>query len=745
MPYNHTQREPNMIDMKKSISDVGGLFYQYRSCKRNAATIYDIENIRHGVVYSQTPLNMNDPFDSMIGFSAEKIYENCISLIMEATEVDDNTKAIVSAFLIHRTFGKIAGLISSIKELKHYLNLKRSVMHQTNISFEKFVMKNAKMLYSKLPKNLKNQFLFNTFIAFSGLIGRLGEIEISEHNIIDMMKMEDILDELHAKAKEIRDNNYVPIMRKFLSQLTISCFSLSGWNNQLMWSHYANSYSGICVEYDFNRINDFIGFIFPVNYTTTRPTLSLQDLGIAGFDINAEDKIVHGDTDVSKIFSYLLSKNTCWKYENEWRIINIGEANKPIFIDLPFIKSITFGLNLDELCKRLLLEVCKEKNIECYELVLDKERFELSRQLITLDTIVYNLDDEVEYIKFLSEQVVDISRKIEQQEENLSAALAEGNFETDTYQKMLNNVIDFLCNAYFFKLSLNRMCDNTDEDLTQTEIPNEIVDTITEINLSVSMIDKFTETVKEDSLLNIRRLTKTKDYSNILKHLSDIKELVEKINNYSWNSFLIAACDRLDEVINYYDALIDENNDPVHDPKLLQDYMDKWDGQAFIDSMELNKDKSVLEIGVGTGRLAVRVVPLCGEFYGVDISSKTIECAEENLGDFKNARLICADFSSYEFGRTFDVIYSSLTFMHIKSKQSAINKVAALLNDNGRFVLSIDKNQSEFINTGIRKIRIFPDTMEKTEEYINAAGLTIINQYDTEFATIFVVKKVSIL
>ncbi len=44
--------------------------------------------------------------------------------------------------------------------------------------------------------------------------------------------------------------------------------------------------------------------------------------------------------------------------------------------------------------------------------------------------------------------------------------------------------------------------------------------------------------------------------------------------------------------------------------------------------MQLNCSKSVLEIGVGTGRLAVRVAPLCGEFYGVDISFKTIERAK---------------------------------------------------------------------------------------------------------------------
>lgn len=67
----------------------------------------------------------------------------------------------------------------------------------------------------------------------------------------------------------------------------------------------------------------------------------------------------------------------------------------------------------------------------------------------------------------------------------------------------------------------------------------------------------------------------------------------------------------VDEIItyintrNHYDALIDENSDPVRDPVPLKAYMDKWDGEAFIEVLQLSPDKSVLEVGVGTGRLAV--------------------------------------------------------------------------------------------------------------------------------------------
>ena len=195
------------------------------------------------------------------------------------------------------------------------------------------------------------------------------------------------------------------------------------------------------------------------------------------------------------------------------------------------------------------------------------------------------------------------------------------------------------------------------------------------------------------------------------------------------------------DIVKHYDLLIDENNDLVHDSKPLRDYMDKWDRQSFIDKIGLNNNKSILEIGVGTGRLAVRVAPLCGQFYGIDISPKTINRAKENLSKQTNVMLHCGDFLTLDLFLSFDVIYSSLTFMHVKEKQKAINKVSDLLKDNGRFVLSTDKSQNRFIDTGTRKITVFPDTPPKIKSYIANSGLLLMEHYEIEFAHIFVVKK----
>ena len=194
-------------------------------------------------------------------------------------------------------------------------------------------------------------------------------------------------------------------------------------------------------------------------------------------------------------------------------------------------------------------------------------------------------------------------------------------------------------------------------------------------------------------------------------------------------------------VITHYDLLIDENNDPFRDPPELQEYMNGWDGEKFVEALELTKNKNVLEIGIGTGRLAVRVAPHCRKLTGIDISPKAVERAKENLKDYKNISFICDDFNVHEFCETFDIIYSSLTMMHFKQKAQVIAKIDTLLNDNGIFCVSIDKNVSEYIDMGTRKIKVYPDTADGITSLVEATAMSVAKVVETEKAYIIVSKK----
>ena len=195
------------------------------------------------------------------------------------------------------------------------------------------------------------------------------------------------------------------------------------------------------------------------------------------------------------------------------------------------------------------------------------------------------------------------------------------------------------------------------------------------------------------------------------------------------------------DIKTHYDLLVDENNDPFRDPPALQKYMESWDGQLFLELMELDQSKTVLEIGVGTGRLAVKTAGHCRHLTGIDISPKTIVRAGENLRHCLNISLICGDFMEYPFAETFDVIYSSLTMMHFQDKGLVMNKVSSLLNKNGLFCLSIDKNQSEWIDMSSRKIRIYPDKPEQTVALAEQAGLKTKKTVEIENAFLIVFVK----
>ena len=197
----------------------------------------------------------------------------------------------------------------------------------------------------------------------------------------------------------------------------------------------------------------------------------------------------------------------------------------------------------------------------------------------------------------------------------------------------------------------------------------------------------------------------------------------------------------VNNVSAHYDSLIDENNDPVFDPEPLKIYMDRWDGAAFFDLLDLSVSKSVLEIGVGTGRLVIRIAPLCRTFTGIDISEKTVEKAKQNLKRFSNVTLIHGDFNTFDFSEKYDVIYSSLTFMHFKNKVDTIAKIYSLLAPNGAFVLSIDKSKNKYIECNGRTVEIYPDDPGTTKSHLHNAGFVLESVIETEAAYLFSAKK----
>lgn len=541
-----SQEDMSLPAMKEKLKKAGNMLYQYRACRRDAATIWDIENLRHGVVYARTPLLMNDPFDSQVGFSAEKVYDELISLLLDqiTPPLEANLRAIFASLLKYRMVGNTVNFIKALNNLKKYILVQCAISHVAVTNLQQFVLSNADRLYKKCPAETKCYFSKEAFVAFSLLTKSYHNVEIEEKVLFDALKMDELLISLEKKVLEIRDKTYIPFLKDFLAKLTVTCFSASGWDNQLMWSHYANAYSGICIEYDFEKMNDFIGFIFPVNYSSERPTLSLGDLGLDQFKQDKNENWKPGEVNISALLSYMLAKNKCWEYEEEWRIINLGdEPNKPIFIEAPFIKSITLGLNLDDLCKHLIWDVCKEQDIQCYQLVINQSDYSLTRELLTEDAFVFDAEKEFYYINLLSKHTVVLQEKVTSSAKAVVAAIERDTFDGDAAIQMLSSTLDFLSDIYFVKISFNRCCINLETHADEIALDTQIGTAIIQMNEFVEKARTNAEMVIA-SMPNILLSGKisTNDFRSIHGTAKNILEMVEKHKEYPWYSATESSC-----------------------------------------------------------------------------------------------------------------------------------------------------------------------------------------------------------
>ena len=518
--------------MKAGIQKAGGLFYQYRACRRDAETIYDIENIRRGQVYARTPLQMNDPFDSMIGFSPEKIYDECIELLLAQTRppADQNAILILKNLLKYRLLGKAAEFVGALNKLKKYLFARSAAAHVPPGNLPQFVAANLDSLYKKCPSDIKQYFdNKQSFLMFSIMMKDYKNVEIEEKTITDILNIEDSLALLEEEVSKV-EAQYIPFIKEFLSKLTVACFSASGWDNQLMWAHYANAYAGICVEYDFSRMEQFIGFMYPVTYVSERPALTLRCLGVDRLETGGDGRLKTAGPDLDAIFSYLLSKNKCWAYEDEWRILNLGkQPYTPLFIDAPFIQSVTLGLNIDPICKQLLWDVCQEKGIDCYQLVVNTADYQLGREKLTEEALGFDEAAERAYLELLAARTTAVSERMADSAGVFTKAGKEGTFEAPAMISILTSMLDFLSDSYYLKAAFRRYGRRRNAQGAGPEDGEQIEAAISQLNRVAAIAKSDSASIDKnlDSLLAAGKFS-VGDYHKMKGLLANIMELADK-------------------------------------------------------------------------------------------------------------------------------------------------------------------------------------------------------------------------
>jgi len=224
-------------------------------------------------------------------------------------------------------------------------------------------------LYSKLDENFKNRFpknVFSTYVLNQVKLEVLQRGQSLQSFVYDMVQ--------NKKQQFIADaRNRIPdLLGDEIAILSLSTIC----DNEVMWSHYADSHRGIAIG--FNAEYGFFENIIEVKYQSKRPPIDgTQKLSRVEF--------------ISTICGI---KNEAWAYEQEYRLVesvralrDTGEKdvrNVPVFVkqfEPSMIHSIIFGChNTEKTSQSISSELSKAdySHVKLYHSKLDKENRKLT-------------------------------------------------------------------------------------------------------------------------------------------------------------------------------------------------------------------------------------------------------------------------------------------------------------------------------------------------------------------------------
>lgn len=164
------------------------------------------------------------------------------------------------------------------------------------------------------------------------------------------------------------------VFKKFKSTMRVCSFT-TRQDNMLMWSHYANSHKGFCLEYDVEEMLDFDELnksnLMPIIYSDCR-------FNVNYFAIHAD---ITKDFYKGSINLGTLVKSSAWAYEKEWRLsihtdlIPTSKGAHGILHKMPKPMALYLGSKIQKEDEISLREICKNRNIQVYRVFEDSKAY----------------------------------------------------------------------------------------------------------------------------------------------------------------------------------------------------------------------------------------------------------------------------------------------------------------------------------------------------------------------------------
>lgn len=157
-------------------------------------------------------------------------------------------------------------------------------------------------------------------------------------------------------------------------------------------------------------------------------------------------------------------------------------------------------------------------------------------------------------------------------------------------------------------------------------------------------------------------------------------------------------------------------------------YLNSFEKNNFLPLLGDIKNKKILDVGAGTGRLSVMLSKAGAVVTALDVSGEMLNILSKK--DHKIETVI-GEAESLPFGEsTFDVVTAAFLVVHLKNPKFFMDEAYRVLKDGGLLVFSnINQKEAPEVKTkqGIIKIESFYHRPEKILEDLEDLAYTIKN------------------
>jgi demethylmenaquinone methyltransferase/2-methoxy-6-polyprenyl-1,4-benzoquinol methylase len=153
-----------------------------------------------------------------------------------------------------------------------------------------------------------------------------------------------------------------------------------------------------------------------------------------------------------------------------------------------------------------------------------------------------------------------------------------------------------------------------------------------------------------------------------------------------------------------------------------------------VDSLELSKGDTVVELGCGTGlnfSLVLDAIGSEGKLIGVDITDKMLDQARIRVKEngWNNVELVQSDTSDYDFPKELDGIFATGALQYSPQYDEIIKKGYDALKTGKNFVVFDFKMPKGFTRIFAPILIFFTKAFEANEEYLKRHAWESIEKY----------------